>query len=350
MGMKNFLCNEEREELIAQHKKERDKKICDRIKAVLLSDKGWTLMQIAEALLLSDDAVRRHIKEYQQSRKLKPVSGGSVEKLSIEQSDLLIRHLEQYIYLYVKDIVEYVRIEFNVEYTIHGLRNWLKRHGFTYKKPAVVPGKADRAAQEKWLLEYDELKKNLPEDETICFTDGVHPTHNVQPAYGWIKKGERKEVPANSGRARLNLSGIIDIASYKVIVTEDKTLNADAMITFFSGVENAYPEKKKIHVFCDNARYYRNKALNAYLKKSKIELHFLPPYSPNLNPIERLWKWMKERVIYNAYYEKFEDFRAAVFGFFHALKVASSTSELGTSLRSRIGDRFSPVGAPNSAF
>jgi DNA-binding NarL/FixJ family response regulator len=59
--MKNFLTEIEREHLRSQHKRERDKYVCDRIKAVLLYDKGWTLMQIAEALLLSDETIRKHI-------------------------------------------------------------------------------------------------------------------------------------------------------------------------------------------------------------------------------------------------------------------------------------------------
>jgi transposase len=127
--------------------------------------------------------------------------------------------------------------------------------------------------------------------------DGVHPTHNVQPAYGWIKKGERKEIRANSGRSRLNLSGLIDILMQQVIVQEDKRLNAESIIGFLKRVEEAYLTKTKIHIFCDHAPYYRNKAVTEYLKNSKIELHFLPPYSPHLNPIERLWKWMKERIV-----------------------------------------------------
>ena len=131
----------------------------------------------------------------------------------------------------------------------------------------------------------------------------------------------RKEIPANSGRARINLSGIIDIIGHKVLVQEDKMLNADATIGFFRKIEEANQEKTRIHVFCDNARYYRNKAVTEYLRTSKIRLHFLPPYSPNLNPIERLWKWMKECVIYNTYYSEFENFKAAVFGFFAALSV-----------------------------
>ena len=68
----NFLSDAERTQLKIQHKRERDKRVCDRIKAVLLSDKGWSTPAIAEALLLSDDAIREHIAEYKESKKLKP--------------------------------------------------------------------------------------------------------------------------------------------------------------------------------------------------------------------------------------------------------------------------------------
>jgi len=253
------LTDEERNQLKEQHKRERDGRIRDRIKAVLLRDKGWSIATIAEALLLSVDAIREHIVEYEESKKLKPKSGGSIEKLSIEQSAQLEEHLKSHTYLYVKDIVAYVSAQFGITYTIHGLRNWLKRHEFSYKKPAIVPGKADRERQEEWLAEYEKLRQGLPKDETICFMDGVHPTHNVQPAYGWIKKGVRKEIPANTGRMRLNLSGVIDIVSHNVLVREDETLNAESTILFFQNVEKAYPTMKQIHVFCDNAPYYRNK-------------------------------------------------------------------------------------------
>ena len=191
----------ERSQLTIQHKQERDGRIRDRIKAVLLHDKGWSLRQIAEALLISDEAVRIHIQDYEAAKKLRPESGGSQEKLSHSQSQLLEAHLLKHTYLYVKDIVAYVKITFSVKYTIHGLRHWLKRHLFSYKKPAVVPGKANEQQQKEWIAEYEKLRATLPENETICFTDGVHPTHNVQPAYGWIKKGVRKEIPANSGRS-----------------------------------------------------------------------------------------------------------------------------------------------------
>jgi transposase len=346
-----FLTDEQRAVLKVQHKHERDKRICDRIKAVILYDKGWSVPAIAEALLLSDDAIRRHIDDYRLFLKLKPASGGSTEKLSEEQSDQLENHLQKHTYLYVKDIVIYVQATWNISYTIHGLRNWLQRHGFSYKKPALVPGKANKQEQIKWLADYHKLKQELPEDETICFMDGVHPTHNVQAAYGWIKKGVRKEIPANTGRSRINLSGALDMLSYKIVIQQDPMLNAKATILFFQKIEAAYPDKKAIHVFVDNARYYRNKLVREYLKTSKIKLHFLPPYSPNLNPIERLWKWMKERVLYNSYYPEFEEFKSAIFGFFSTLQNIDLESELGQCLRSRVRDHFRPIDSPlTSAF
>lgn len=345
-----FLVDLERQDLKAQHRKERDKRICDRIKAILLYDEGWAPQRIAKVLLISDESVRNHIHEYQQSKKLCPKSGGSKEKLSSQQSLYLEEHLKQYTYLYVKDIIEYVKHAFGIIYTVPGLRDWLKRHGFSYKKPAVVPGKVSKELQEQWLIWYKTFKKNLPQDETICFLDGVHPTHNVQPAYGWIKKGERKEIPTNTGRSRINLSGSIDILTYDIIIEEDKTLNKDSTMKFFQKIEKYYSRKKKIHLICDNASYYKNKEVQKYLENSKICLHFLPPYSPNLNPIERLWKWMKERVIYNSYYESFKDFKQAIFGFFHTLNSAPFDSEFSKTLRSRVKDNFRAIKRPVANF
>jgi len=114
--MKNFLSSNERIALRAQHKKERDKRVCYRINAVLLYDKGWTYMQIAEALLITDNAVRQHIRDYRESRKLKPENGGSVEKLSQAQSEQLENHLLKHTYLCVKDIINYVSSVYDISY------------------------------------------------------------------------------------------------------------------------------------------------------------------------------------------------------------------------------------------
>ena len=231
----------------------------------------------------------------------------------------------------------------NIEYTVPGMTHFLKANGFSHKRPAIVPGKANLQAQKEWIEKYEKLKEALPQDDAICFIDGVHPTHNTKTAYGWIKKGDRKEIPTNTGRQRLNISGAMDINSRKVISQEDITLNAQATISFLKKLETSYPMAKQIHVFCDNARYYKNKEVSQFLKNSKIEMHFLPPYSPNLNPIERLWKLMNEHVLYNRYYEKFTGFKSAVFGFLESL--ANPEEGLLSILKSRITDNFRVMGS-----
>jgi transposase len=336
------LSESEREKLKAQHKKERDKRICDRIKAVLLFDEGWNYTEIAHALLLNDETIRQHILDFQGEHKLEPENGGSKGKLNFQQASTLVSHLQNHTYLYVKNILAYVKATFGIEYTVSGMTDWLHQHGFSYKKPAVVPGKANADAQEKWINEYEALKKTLSASETICFIDGVHPTHNTKLAYGWIQKGERKEIATNTGRQRLNLSGAFDIIAKKALIREDVVLNAQSTIAFLNSLEAAYPEMSKIHVFCDNARYYKNKEVNAYLTYSKIEMHFFPPYSPNLNLIERLWKLLNEKILYNKYYEKFSDFKDTVLGF--VKKLSDPPLDLKEQLAKRLTESFQVIG------
>jgi len=170
-------------------------------------------------------------------------------------------------------------------------------------------------------------------------------THNTQLAYGWIKKSFRKEICSNSGRSRINLTGAVDLISKKLHIKEDRTLNADSTIAFLKTLEGAYPTKEKIHLLCDNARYYKNQSVKKYLETSKVIMHFLPPYSPNLNPIERVWKWMRERVMYNTYYEHFEEYKSAIMCFLGGISTLDPDSILDQAFASRVRDEFRPVGA-----
>jgi len=145
--MKNFLLDDECYRLISEHKKERDKQICDRIKAILLHNKRWTLMQNADALLLLDYAIHLHIKEYHPSQKLKLESRGSVEKLTQEQSKNLTDRLQIHTYFYITDIIVYVKSFYKISYIVSGMRCWLKCHAFSYKKPVLISGKASEEQQ-----------------------------------------------------------------------------------------------------------------------------------------------------------------------------------------------------------
>ncbi|QLQ31964.1 MAG: transposase [Candidatus Thiothrix singaporensis] len=100
----------------------------------------------------------------------------------------------------------------------------------------------------------------------------------------------------------------------------EETVNAEAAIRLLEALEANQP-CGVIHVVADNARYYRSRLVQAYLDKPgcRIRMHFLPPYSPNLNLIERLWGFFKRKVIYGIYYETFAEFKRAALDFFNTI-------------------------------
>ena len=98
--MHKILTPEERTELFSRHKNPVvSSKSKDRIKAILAYDDGHSYSEIAHILLIDDETVRRHIKNYLKSKKIKPANGGSKSKLNDDKSAQLIKHLEQKTYL-----------------------------------------------------------------------------------------------------------------------------------------------------------------------------------------------------------------------------------------------------------
>jgi transposase len=332
--MKRTLSIQERSELKLRHKKERDKRICDRIKAVLAHDDGYSYSEVAKLLLLDDETVRRHIKEYFSNNKLAPENGGSQSYLSHEHAESLATHLEEKTYLQVKQICEYVLAQFDIQYSVSGMRQWLHDQGFCYKKPHGVPAKADAEKQSSFKIFYNNLKSTLAKDEAIFFGDSAHPSHQTRPAYGWIKKGVRKAVKMTASQKRLNLIGAINLSNHKVVVKAVDWVNCDSLKLFCKQLIQATPKIKRVHLILDNAGYHKSKEFTEWIETTKIKLHYLPPYSPNLNPIERLWKVMHENVTYNRYYQKFACFKEATLGFFRDIKKYKAI------LKTRITDNF----------
>ena len=240
--MKLNLSVEEKASLEAQHRSERDRYICDRIKSVLLSSEGWTLQQIAQALRLHEETVRRHLQAYQENATLKPANGGSSERLKAKDRALLIAHLEAVTYAFVSEIVSYVRDTFGVHYTVAGMTKWLHRHGFSYKKPKGAPAKADPEKQAAFVAFYKVLLQQTPQDEPILFGDGVHPTMATKLTYGWIRKGQGKLIATTASRTRMNLMGAIDLERMALLATSHEKLDSRAMAVHFQKLRQKYPE------------------------------------------------------------------------------------------------------------
>jgi transposase len=188
--------------------------------------------------------------------------------------------------------------------------------GFSYKKPKHIPGKANQQAQEKFIEKYKSLKANKNAEDRIYFMDGVHLLHNSQPAYGWIKKGKEQVLKTNTGRMRVNINGAYDIENQKAIIREDESINSQSSIALLEQMLKEQP-LGMLYIILDNAKYYRSKLVQKFLgQNQRIQFVFLPPYSPNLNIIERLWKFFKKKITYNKYYEKFAVFKEKCLEFF----------------------------------
>lgn len=126
--------------------------------------------------------------------------------------------------------------------------------------------------------------------------------------------------------------------SMSVIHKDYETINGTTTVDFLRLLEVSYPDAPKIHVILDQSGYHRSNEVAEFVKNSRIVLHFLPPYSPNLNPIERLWKVMNEHARNNVVFESTKKFKAAIFGFF-----TDTLPKIGDELRSRINDNFQVI-------
>ena len=146
------LSPEQKSALEKQHKTERDGRVRDRIKAVLLHVEGWTQNQIAQALRIRLETVHDHLKDYQRDEKLKPTNGGSKTKLSDDQTSAFIQHLDTHTYLKVSEICAYVLRTYQIIYSVSGMTEWLHSHGFSYKKPKGTPLKADPQKQKEFTV------------------------------------------------------------------------------------------------------------------------------------------------------------------------------------------------------
>jgi transposase len=339
-----FLSVEEKQILETQHKRERDSRICDRIKAVLLYSEGWTQLQISQALRIRPETIHDHLEDYRRTQKLKPTNGGSRGDLSETQSSQLIEHLEANTYVKVLGICEFVRNQFCVNFTVSGMTKWLHRNKFSYKLLKAVPCKADPEKQAEFIRKYENLMNSTLDNEPILFIDSVHPTMATKISHGWIRTGINKLISATASRTRINLTGAINLESMEVLTQDYETINGQTTISFLKMIEAQYPKAFAIHVILDQSGYHTSDEVEKFVKKSRIKLHFLPPYSPNLNPIERLWKIMNEFVRNNRVFQTVKEFRKALKEFFRV-----TWKEIAHTMVDRITDNFEIVKQASSS-
>ena len=121
------------------------------------------------------------------------------------------------------------------------MRQLLHRLNFVYKKAKTIPGKANAELQRAYLAFLEETLKSKGKDDAHYYLDGVHPQHNTQLAYGWIKKGQDKVVKSNSGRQRININGALNADTLEVVMRTDDTINTQSTLKLFEMLERNHP-------------------------------------------------------------------------------------------------------------
>ena len=184
--------------------------------------------------------------------------------------------------------------------------------GLKCRKLGMIPAKADADEQREFLDEqlWPRLKQAQRLRRVVCFVDAAHFVHG--PFLGYLWCFVRLLMRGPSGRKRFNVLGAIDAVTHELTtVCNDTTINAEAVCELLRKLSARYAGLP-LTLVLDNARYQRCAPVQQLAAELRIELLFLPAYSPNLNLIERLWKFVKKECLSCRYYEDFARFKAAI--------------------------------------
>ncbi len=187
-----------------------------------------------------------------------------------------------------------------------------KKNGFNRRKTGQIPAKADPVAQQLFLD--TELTPVLDEAKAgrrhVLFVDAAHFVLGAWLGYLWCLT--RVLLPTPSGRQRFNVLGALHAVTHEVItVTNDTYINSESVVTLLNELVKRFTDLP-ITLVLDNARYQRNAYVMAEAERLGITWLWLPTYSPHLNLIERLWKFVKAECLHGRYYPKFGPFTQAI--------------------------------------
>jgi transposase len=290
------------------------------LRIILFKAEGFSHQEIVVLLQVSINTVTRYLQRYKEGG-IEPVCEthyrGTSPELSPEQQDMLKIELKTHIFNTAQQVVVWVEKHFEVYYTPSGMRALLKRLKFTYKKNRLVPSKANPEAQRQFVRWFEKVRAELGPDDRIYFGDAVHAKHNAEAGHAWSVSGQPHLIPTNSGRQRYNILGAYCTQTHEhVFILTENNINQDKIIKLLKLLRDKHPGKGEIFLVLDNASYNKALRVRDQAAESNIILKYQPPYSPNLNLIERLWKFMRRKFFKDKYRSTFAKFREKLDDFF----------------------------------
>jgi len=196
------------------------------------------------------------------------------------------------------------------------VRAFMKRLGLSCRKVGQIPAKAttqDKIKEQEEFKE-QELEPRLEEAKegkrVVFFVDAAHFVHGAFLGFLWCFV--RLFIPTPSGRKRFNVLGALNAVTKEIItITNETYINSQSICQLLLKISQL-GINVPITLVLDNARYQKCQLVKDYAAALNIELLYIPSYSPNLNLIERFWRFVKKDCLYSKYYEKYSSFKAAI--------------------------------------
>ena len=289
-------------------------RVRQKVDAVLMCALDFSRPQTARLLGVTETTVRSYLKAYAEGgidAILRFEVGGRVSALKDHQTSIG-EEFERNPPTSARDAARRIEALTGVRRSPSQVRVLLKGLGLKYRKVAPIPAKADPVAQETFLT--DQLKPLLQQAEAglrhVFFGDAAHFVWGAYLGYLWCLT--RIFVPTPSGRKRFNVLGAVHAITKEVVTfTNTGYINSQSVVELLRQLKQKFDDLP-ITIVLDNARYQRNAFVLEEATRLGIQLLFLPSYSPNLNLIERLWKFVKAESLNSHYYETFDQFCDAI--------------------------------------
>ena len=212
-------------------------------------------------------------------------------------------------------VTEMIRKEFGVTVRARTLRRWLRRIGFSWRKDRYVPYRSvSKESQEEFKREIggraaQRRAAQRRADGMTVFAEGEAAVQMSQnPAYGWRPTGGREQVRASFSRESVRIFGAMSQDELRIKIVE--STNSE---TFREFLEEIRRDRPRLFMVLDNASYHKPKAVMEYVESAggDVELEFLPPYTPQLNPVETVWRDLKKRLA-GRFFRSLDELKAAI--------------------------------------
>jgi transposase len=196
------------------------------------------------------------------------------------------------------------------------IRAFMEKLGMKFLKVGHVPGKSCEPdkLKEQETFEKDQLQPRLQQarqnKRTVLFMDAAHFVYGAFLGYLWCFC--RIFIASPAGRQRFNVLGALNAVTHEIITVTNQTyINAQSVCDLLFKIATMYIDVP-ITIVLDNARYQKCEIIRNVAKQLNIELLYLPSYSPQLNLIERFWKFVKKECLYSKYYHDYKQFENAI--------------------------------------